>query len=71
MGRPHPLGRQVDAAPEGPAIVQVEIRDTAGNTTTVRRKVTIDLTLALAGVSRATFSPNGDGVSDDVTSRSN
>ena len=60
-------GGKLTPAPEGAAIIQVEIRDTAGNTTTVRRKITIDRTLALAGVSHATFSPNGDGVYDDVT----
>jgi flagellar hook assembly protein FlgD len=54
-------------APEGPATLQVEIRDTAGNTATARRKVTIDRTLALVGVSKSPFSPNGDGRIDDVT----
>ena len=60
-------GGKLTPAPEGSATVQVEIRDTAGNTTTVRRKVTVDRTLALGKVSRGTFSPNGDGVSEDVT----
>jgi flagellar hook assembly protein FlgD len=59
-------GGKLTPAPEGAATVQIEIRDTAGNTTTVRRKVTVDRTLALAGVTRDTFSPNGDGVYDDV-----
>jgi flagellar hook assembly protein FlgD len=60
-------GGKLVPAPEGSATVQVEIRDTAGNTTTVRRKVTVDLTLALAGVTHGTFSPNGDGVADGAT----
>jgi flagellar hook assembly protein FlgD len=60
-------GGKLTPAPEGSATIQVEIRDTAGNTTAVRRKVTVDRTLALGKVSRGTFSPNGDGVSEDVT----
>ncbi len=60
-------GGKLTPAPEGAATVQVEIRDAAGNTTAVRRKVTIDRTLALAAVSRVTLSPNDDGVRDAVT----
>jgi flagellar hook assembly protein FlgD len=60
-------GGKLAPAPEGSAIVQIEIRDTAGNTTTVRRKVTIDRTLAVGTVAHGTFSPNGDGVYDLVT----
>jgi flagellar hook assembly protein FlgD len=60
-------GGKLTPAPEGTATVQIEIRDTAGNTTTVRRRVAIDRTLALGAVSRPTFSPNGDGVYDDAT----
>ena len=54
-------------AAEGEATLLLEVRDAAGNTTSVRRKVTVDRTLALTSVSRRTFSPNGDGVHDDVT----
>jgi flagellar hook assembly protein FlgD len=60
-------GGKLTPAPEGAATLQVEIRDTAGNTASARRKVTVDRTLALAGVSKSTFSPNGDGRIDDVT----
>jgi flagellar hook assembly protein FlgD len=60
-------GSVLVAAPEGTATLQLEIRDTAGNTTTVQRRVVLDRTLALTGVSRTTFSPNGDGVADAAT----
>jgi flagellar hook assembly protein FlgD len=54
-------------APEGQAVIQVDIQDAAGNVTSAKRKITIDRTLALTGVSRDVLSPNGDGVFDDVT----
>ena len=55
------------AAPEGEAILLLELRDPAGNTATVRRRVTVDRTLKLTSISRKTFSPNGDGLHDAVT----
>ena len=60
-------GGKLAPAPEGPNTVQIEIRDGAGNTTVVRRKVVVDRTLALKGITHGTLSPNGDGVYDDVT----
>ena len=60
-------GSALEPAPEGEATLLLELRDGAGNTTSARRKVTLDRTLALRSVSRTTFSPNGDGVHDSVT----
>jgi flagellar hook assembly protein FlgD len=60
-------GSDVAAAPEGTATLLLEARDGAGNTTDLRRKVVVDRTLKSAGVSRGTFSPNGDGAHDEVT----
>ena len=60
-------GSGLAPAPEGETTLQLEVRDEAGNTTSLLRKVTVDRTLALTSVSRKTFSPNGDGVHDDVT----
>ena len=54
-------------AAEGVATLLLEVRDPAGNTTSLRRRVTVDRTLKLTSVSRKTFSPNGDGVRDTVT----
>jgi flagellar hook assembly protein FlgD len=61
------FGSQVAAAPEGTAILLLEVRDGAGNTTSLRRRVVVDRTLKMTGLTRHTFSPNGDGVRDDVT----
>ncbi len=60
-------GSAVVAAPEGTAILLLEARDGAGNTTSLRRRVVVDRTLKLTGLSRRTFSPNGDGAHDEVT----
>ena len=60
-------GGKLTPAPEGPATIQIEVRDTAGNTATVLRTVTVDRTLTLGAVSHNTFSPNGDGANDSVT----
>ena len=54
-------------AAEGVSTLLLEVRDPAGNTTSLRRRVTVDRTLKLTSVSRKTFSPNGDGVHDTVT----
>ena len=63
------VGSSSDLGPaaEGVATLLLELRDVAGNTTSVRRSVTVDRTLALTSLSRTTFSPNGDGVHDAVT----
>ncbi len=53
-------------AAEGVATLLLEVRDPAGNTTSLRRRVTVDRTLKLTSLSRKTFSPNGDGVHDTV-----
>ncbi|MBE0528697.1 MAG: hypothetical protein IH629_05800, partial [Thermoleophilia bacterium] len=47
----------------------LEVRDEAGNTTSLRRRITVDRTLKITSLSRTTFSPNGDGVHDAVTLR--
>ena len=60
-------GSAVVAAPEGTAILLLEARDGAGNTASLRRRVVVDRTLKLTGLSRRTFSPNGDGAHDEVT----
>jgi len=54
-------------APEGKATLLLELRDLAGNATSVRRTVMLDRTLTLTSVSTKTLSPNGDGVKDSVT----
>jgi flagellar hook assembly protein FlgD len=54
-------------AAEGAATLLLEARDLAGNTAALRRKVTLDRTLALTGVTHRTISPNGDGVDDSAT----
>ena len=60
-------GAGLTPAPEGVAHLLIELRDRAGNPARLTRSVRLDRTLALAGVSRRTFSPNGDGVGDSVT----
>ena len=57
-------GAGLTPAPEGVAHLLIELRDRAGNPARLTRSVRLDRTLALAGVSRRTFSPNGDGVGD-------
>ncbi len=54
-------------ASEGAATLLLELRDAAGNSSRLRREVTVDRTLRFTSVSRKTFSPNGDGVHDSVT----
>ena len=60
-------GAGLTDAPEGDALLLLELRDLAGNPATARRKVVVDRTLRLISISRKTFSPNGDGVRDSVT----
>ena len=60
-------GSSLTPAPEGAETLLLEIRDGAGNTTRLRRAVTVDRTLKFTAVSRRTFSPNGDEVHDTVT----
>lgn len=59
-------GSAVAPAPEGTAILLLEVRDGAGNTTGLRRKVIVDRTLKLTGLAPRAFSPNGDGVQEEV-----
>ena len=55
------------AAPEGPATLELEVRDAAGNATSLLRTVTVDKTLGVTSLSHETLSPNGDGRYDSVT----
>jgi flagellar hook assembly protein FlgD len=59
-------GSGLAAAPEGAAMLELEVRDAAGNSTSLRRKVTVDRTMALTAPARKAFSPNGDGVYDSI-----
>lgn len=54
------------AAAEGSYRFLVEFRDAAGNTSRGRADVVLDRTIGFASAAPATFSPNGDGVSDSV-----
>jgi flagellar hook assembly protein FlgD len=54
------------AAPEGRTLVEIAVRDLAGNSAQVRRAVVVDRTLGFPGVTPQTCSPNGDGVRDTV-----
>ena len=54
------------AAPEGRALVEIAMRDLAGNSAKVRRAVIVDRTLGFPGLTPQTCSPNGDGVRDTV-----
>jgi flagellar hook assembly protein FlgD len=56
----------LEPAPEGKATLLIELRDAAGNSTSVRSSVTLDRTLALKPVSAKALSPNGDRVKDKV-----
>ncbi len=64
-GRVSQGGTLVDA-PEGKAVILVEMRDLAGNGDSVRRSVAVDRTLGFPTVKPAAFSPNGDGVKDSA-----
>jgi flagellar hook assembly protein FlgD len=54
------------AAPEGRTLIEIAMRDLAGNSAQVRRAVIVDRTLGFPGVTPQTCSPNGDGVRDTV-----
>jgi hypothetical protein len=62
-GRVEGDGRLV-AAPDGRALLDVAVRDAAGNQTVVRSSVVVDRTLGHPTVQPPAFSPNGDGVRD-------
>ncbi len=62
-------GSGLEAAAEGPATLALEVRDAAGNTATARRRLTVDRTLRFTSLSRAVFSPNGDGKHDVIRLR--
>jgi flagellar hook assembly protein FlgD len=65
-GRVNDGGKLVDA-PEGKAVIVVEMRDLAGNSDSVRRAVIVDRTLGFPVLTPAAFSPNADGVKDSAT----
>jgi flagellar hook assembly protein FlgD len=65
-GRVNSGGKLVDA-PEGEAVIVVEMRDLAGNSDSVRRAVIVDRTLGFPVVTPVVFSPNGDGTKDSAT----
>jgi hypothetical protein len=60
-------GGALVAASEGPATLEVEMRDLAGNSASVRRSVVVDRTLGFPRVTPSTCSPNGDGELDTAT----
>jgi len=59
-------GALVDA-PEGRNVLEITMRDLAGNDASVRRGVVVDRTLGFPTVSPSTISPNGDGARDSAT----
>ena len=68
VGRPRRRGRRCGAGARGHGhAAPGGARCWPATPTAVRRKVAVDRTLKLGGASRKTFSPNGDGVHDDVT----
>ena len=60
-------GDTLSPAAEGPAVIEIALRDRAGNTAAFTRGVRLDRTLGFPSVAPSTFSPNGDGVQDAVT----
>jgi flagellar hook assembly protein FlgD len=60
-------GSSLKPVAEGAATLLLEVRDLAGNATSLRRSVTVDRTLGLSAASRTVFSPDGNGVRDTVT----
>jgi len=59
-------GGKLVAAPEGRIVVEIAMRDLAGNSATVRRAVVVDRTLGFPVVTPQICSPNGDGARDTV-----
>lgn len=60
-------GSALAPAPEGPHVIEIALRDRAGNAATFTRAVNLDRTLGFPAATPGTFSPNGDGVQDTVT----
>jgi flagellar hook assembly protein FlgD len=58
------VGGSLQTAPEGKYGFELSLRDLAGNVASVRRAVTVDLTLGFAMATPVVISPNGDGVKD-------
>ncbi len=54
-------------AAEARFVMELTLRDRAGNRTTVRRGVSVDRTLGFAKAVPAIFSPNGDGTRDTAS----
>ncbi len=62
-GRVSSSGALVDA-PEGEALLRLDLKDAAGNRSSVTTVVRVDRTLGFLKARPATLSPNGDGVKD-------
>jgi hypothetical protein len=60
------VGGKLVAAPEGRTVVEIAMRDLAGNSAQVRRAVIVDRTLGFSAATPQICSPNGDGVRDTV-----
>jgi flagellar hook assembly protein FlgD len=60
-------GNALSPAAEGPTVIEIALRDRAGNTAVFTRGVLLDRTLGFPSVAPGTFSPDGDGVQDVVT----
>jgi hypothetical protein len=60
-------GSALSPATEGLNVVEIALRDRAGNTAVFTRGVRIDRTLGFPTVTPGTFSPNGDGIHDATT----
>jgi flagellar hook assembly protein FlgD len=55
------------AAPEGEALLRLDLKDAAGNRSSAPAVAFVDRTLGFATAAPATLSPNGDGVKDSTT----
>ena len=62
-----PVDDVLRRAPEGPYQVKVELRDPAGNTAVILLPVSLDLTTGFLTAAPASFSPNGDGIKDEMS----
>ena len=59
-------GSKLVAASEGHVAIEIEMRDLAGNSASVRRPAVVDRTLGFPVVTPTICSPNGDGRRDTV-----
>jgi flagellar hook assembly protein FlgD len=60
-------GTALSPAAEGSSVIEIALRDRAGNTAAFTRSVRIDRTLGFPTVTPGTFSPDGDGIQDLTT----